>query len=61
MNALPWLLFIVLNGEYEVPTPMRYATYEQCMKDGALLAMTMKVDLQLIRHVLDPKCVRQPS
>jgi hypothetical protein len=60
MTVLPWVLFIILNGETEVPTPMKYATYEECMKDGAILAMTIKVDLMLTNHVLEPKCVKKP-
>lgn len=54
---LPWVLYIILNGDVEVLTPIRYASYDECMTKGALVALSIKIDLMLANHTLEPKCV----
>jgi hypothetical protein len=58
---LPWLLFIVLDGVMEVPTTIRFESEDKCIEYGELLAMSMKVDLQLATHNIDPLCKLVPQ
>jgi hypothetical protein len=54
---LPWVLFLILDGNLAVETPFHYATYEDCISDGTIRAMAAKVELRLVNRTLEPKCL----
>lgn len=55
-----WVLYILINNMTLVPTTLKYTSYEECMHDGALFAMSVKVDAQL-DSTLEPKCFKEKT
>lgn len=59
MNPLlPWILLLVVDGVWNVETKLRYATEAECHMQGEAMALQMVVELQILNHKVDPKCVK---
>jgi hypothetical protein len=57
---LPWLLVLMIDGPWQVETPLRFATETACVQQGESLALRILVDLKLTGHTVDPKCLWRP-